>query len=289
MAEVQISFITPLHNCLAYTKDYLRSLEETITKCSYEVILVDDWSTDGTRRFLKTLPTPPYRVLLNDGNLGYAKSSNMGARQAKGEYLCFLNNDLVLRAGWLQPMMGLIRTSDNIGAVGNIQLEPKSGRVHHAGVFFDWEGRPLHAWRYRRRLPRGEFGEWNAITGACFLTRASTFREFEGFDEEYINGFEDIDLFVRMRKGGYRLLVSYLSIIGHHGSSSPGRKDFEHENKDRFMERWQEDTKAWGDLDWPNHYVQRHTRTWWKMLYWRRLHAYVIQAWRRVGRIHESQ
>ena len=171
MLKIEISFITPLFNCLTYAKQYLTSLSKTVTDVPHEIILVDDSSTDGTREFLKTVKDPPHRVLLNHANLGFAKSSNIGAHHAKGEYLCFLNNDVVLKPGWLEPMYELARSRPDIGAVGNIQLEPKSGRIHHAGVFFDWEGRPLHAWRYRRRGPKGDFVEWNAVTIACLLIK----------------------------------------------------------------------------------------------------------------------
>ena len=140
MAKIEISFITPLYNCLAYTKEYLASLSETVTDIPYEIILVDDLSTDGTCEFVKTLSDPPCRVFLNQSNLGFAKSSNIGARHANGKYLCFLNNDLILKSGWLEPMYELARSERDIGAVGNIQLEPESGLIHHAGVFFDWEG-----------------------------------------------------------------------------------------------------------------------------------------------------
>ena len=280
MTTIEISFITPLFNCLAYTKEYLRSIAQTLPDRLCEIILVDDFSTDGTREFLKTLADPPYRVFLNQSNLGFAKSSNIGARHAKGKYLCFLNNDLILRPGWLEPMIELVTSHSDIGAVGNIQLEPESGLVHHAGVFFDWDGRPLHAWRYRRRGPEGDSGEWNAITAACLLISEKVFREVGGFDEDYKNGFEDIDLCVRLKQKNYRLLVSYRSVIEHHASVSPGRKKYDDENRERFLTRWQAVTKVWGKKEWPAQYVHRYARAWWKMVPWRMAQGICILAYR---------
>ncbi len=279
MAKIEISFITPLFNCLTYTKQFLQSLNQTVPGLPHEIILVDDFSTDGTREFLKTLNDRPYRVFLNSSNLGFAKSSNFGARQAKGRYLCFLNNDLVLKPRWLEPMYELARSSPDIGAVGNIQLEPESGLIHHAGVFFDWDGRPLHAWRYRHRRPDGEFGEWNAITAACFLINADIFEGFGGFDETYMNGFEDVDLCVRLKQRGYRLLVSNRSLIDHHASVSPGRKSYDTQNRERFLSRWQNVTREWGREEWPRQYVHRYARAWWKMVPWRMVQAVCIVAW----------
>lgn len=283
MAQIEISFITPLFNCLTYTKQYLQSLAETVPNLSHEIILVDDFSTDGTREFLTTLSDPPYRVFLNMSNLGFAKSSNFGARQAKGDYLCFLNNDLILKPGWLEPMYELATSSPDVGAVGNIQLEPDSGLIHHAGIFFDWDGWPLHAWRYRRRRPKGDFGEWNAITAACFLMKAEIFYELGGFDESYRNGFEDVDLCVRLRRKNFRLLVSYRSVIGHHASISPGRKQYDDENRERFLRKWQEITKEWGRQEWPLQYVHRYARAWWKMVPWRMAQAITMLAIRCLG------
>ncbi len=285
MMKVDVSFITPLYNCLAYTKEYLDSLARTVPDLSHEVILIDDFSTDGTRDFLKSLVHSRYRVILNESNFGFAKSSNIGASHASGKYLCFLNNDLVLSPGWFEPMFELITSQVDIGAVGNIQVEPETGLIHHAGVFFDWNGSPLHAWRYRKRRPKGEFGEWNAVTAACLLIKADVFRKVGGFDEEYKNGFEDIDLCVRLRAKGYRLLVSNRSVIEHHGSVAPGRKKYDEANRERFLKRWRAVTMVWGSEEWPAHYFHRYARAWWKMTPWRAAQGLYLLACRHlVGR-----
>ncbi|MDH3317873.1 MAG: galactosyltransferase-related protein, partial [Gammaproteobacteria bacterium] len=165
------------------------------------------------------------------------------------------------------------------------QIDPGSGLIHHAGVFFDWDGRPLHAWRYRRRRPEGDFGEWNAITAACFMIEAQLFREIGGFDEAYRNGFEDIDLCVRLRQKGYRLLVSYRSVIEHYASVSPGRTKYDEENRERFLGKWRHVTRRWGKEEWPAQYVHRYARKWWKMVPWRMAQAICILAYRRFLRI----
>ena len=151
MARIEISFVTGLYNCLDYTKSFLKSLEETVQDVDYETILIDDGSSDGTREFLSTLSDPPYTVLFNDENRGFAWSNNRGATHARGTYLCLLNNDIVLKSGWLTPMLRLIREEPNVGAVGNIQIHPVTRLVDHAGVFFDLRGIPGHAWRYRKK------------------------------------------------------------------------------------------------------------------------------------------
>ena len=92
-----ISFIISTYNGLELTKACLASLQQTVTRSDYEVILVDYLSTDGTREFLATL-APPVRVILNATRHNYAAV-------ARGEILDLLNNDFVLTPGWLDPML----------------------------------------------------------------------------------------------------------------------------------------------------------------------------------------
>jgi GT2 family glycosyltransferase len=98
----KVSFIIPLFNHLAQTQAMLASLQATIPAgMAHEIILIDDFSTDGTRAWLATLADPHIKTLLNPHNLGFAKANNRAASVASGEVLALLNNDLVFRpAGW---------------------------------------------------------------------------------------------------------------------------------------------------------------------------------------------
>lgn len=265
MSNIEVSFVTGLYNCLDYTKNFLNSLEDTVQGVTYEVILVDDGSSDGTRDFLATLSNPPYTVLLNEKNRGFAYSNNRGTSRARGTYLCLLNNDLILKPGWLPPMLRLVREESDVGAVGNIQIHPTTRLVEHAGVFFDLKGKPSHAWRFRKKRPAGSHKDWNAATAACLLLPADLFRELAGFDEGYCNSFEDIDLCVRLRRRGYRILVSHQSVIEHYVSTSPDRQAHDHDNSQRFLNKWQAVTKEWGRNEWPRQYFHRYARQFWKM------------------------
>lgn len=264
-SPVRFSICTALFNCLDLTRAYLASLEETMegSAVGYEVILVDDGSSDGTREFLKTLK-PPYRILLNEENLGFAGSNNRAAESARGEYLFFLNNDLVLRPGWLEPMADGMEMLPMVGVLGNIQMNPQTGLVDHAGVFFDLKGLPAHARKGRSRIPRQDYREWYAVTAACMLIRRDVFLSAGGFDEGYRNGMEDIDLCVRLRLEGYRHYVANRSVVEHFVSSSPGRHTHNDANTERFRKKWSATTMEWGRREWAGEYLQRYARRWWR-------------------------
>jgi O-antigen biosynthesis protein len=248
-----LSVVTPLFNCLAFTQAMVASLRASIpSRISYEIILVDDGSTDGTREWLAGLGSP-FRVLLNERNLGFGASSNRGAAVARGRVLAFLNNDLILAKGWLGPMLWALRLmGPKAGFVGNVQLNAASGTVDHAGIFVNLKGKPEHDRRppsLLRRIvaPRKAVA---AATGACLLIRATTWRRLGGFDETYVNGCEDVDACLRARTLGLWNVVALRSRVLHHVSSSPGRKLRDEENTRRLVRRWRHELAVLASREW---------------------------------------
>ncbi len=261
-----ISIISSLFNRLELTQAYLRSLESTLPSgFRYEIILIDDLSTDGTREYISTLPSPPYRIHLNEVKRSYAANNNLGAKMARGRYLAFLNNDLKLTPGWLEPMFKLLREHPEAGGIGNIHINPRKGLIDHAGVAFAPDGLPFHSFKGRKRFPKGSYEEKLASSAACFLVERSRFLEMGGFDEHYINGSEDIDLCIRLRLAGHPVYVSYDSRIYHHVSSSPGRLDHMDANEARLMGKWRAVTSEWSRPQWPKEYFNRYARCFWRM------------------------
>lgn len=261
----EVSIIIPVYNCLDYTRQCLASLETTIGDVDYEVIIVDDGSTDGSREFFATLPKDRFTILLNEENLGYGKNNNKAAAIARGTYLLLLNNDTVLLPGWFAPMLEFLRTHPEAGGIGNIQINPKTGLIDHAGIFFDLRGIPHHVRKNRGRFPREDYTSWNAVTACCFLIPRKLFLSHEGFDEVFKNGSEDVDLCIRLRLAGHPLYVANRSIIHHFVSTSPGRLDHAAKNSELVWERWHHVTAEWGKEEWPAQYFRRYARHWWKM------------------------
>ncbi len=258
---MQVSFIIPLFNNLALTRACVASLQATLPSAlTHEIILVDDGSTDDTRSWLATL-TPPFRVVLNERNLGYAGANNRAGALARGEFLALLNNDLILLPHWLEPMLGAHRSlADRAGLIGNVQLDARSGVIDHTGIIVNQQGKPVHD----RALPslfsrlRSTVRPVPALTGACVLVERALWQQLGGFDEGYLNGGEDVDLCFRARALGRTNAVALRSVVRHHISASVGRKLHDEENSYRLARCWRAELShdAGAIRDWCRHHFE---------------------------------
>lgn len=262
-APPEVSVVTPLFNCLRHTQAMVESLRATMpVGLSFEIVLVDDGSTDGTRDWLAGLGEP-FRVLLNERNLGYGAATNRGAAIARGPVLALLNNDLVLRDGWIEPMLRALRSlGPRAGLVGNVQYDAAMESIDHTGIFINLKGKPEHHRQtppfllslVRRVRPVA------AVTGACVLVNRPTWLRLGGFDETYVNGCEDVDLCLRAREAGLANVVALRSCVLHHVSASPGRKQHDEANTQRLFLRWRRELALLGSRDWTQDYFRRVVR-----------------------------
>lgn len=261
------SVVTSVFNGIEYTRVFFETLrttaEDLIRDGHLEVVAIDDGSTDGSRDYLRQLDLP-VRLLENDENHGFAYSNNRGVAEARGEWIFFLNNDLILEDGWWQPMVEVAENRDGCGMVGNIQRRADDQRVDHAGIRFDYIGVPVHEGKNALFIRERGVRKSRGVTAACSLIRRRAFLRAGGFDEGFRNGFEDIDLCLRMAEGGCEHLVARSSLVAHHVSVSEGRKDHEDLNRLRFLRRWGEVTREYGRRDWACWYLQSQLRSPWR-------------------------
>lgn len=236
----EVSILISVFDQLDYTRRCLEALERTISgKLSYEVIVVDDASKGGVVKYLEGL-NAPHRVFFNEERKGFSINNNLAAREACGEFLCFLNNDVFVEGDWLLPMLAVLKEKKEVGMVGNVQRLARNGRYDHMGVVFAPQGNPRHYGQgFLHRPFKGEVREWSAVTAACCVCRRDTFLDFEGFDEIYLNGCEDIDLCLRMSDRGLRHYVVHDSVVLHIRGGTEGRNLYNHQNEKLFFELWQ--------------------------------------------------
>ena len=184
--------------------------------CEAQIIVVDDASLDGTRELLEGYGLA-VTVVVHEQNRGFAISCNDGAAAADDcEYLVFLNNDTIPIAGWLDSLVNHAAKTPSAAAVGAKLLFP-NGTVQHAGVMISQDGWPRH-------LYAGFPGEHPAVnhsravtaaTAACLLVRREDFEELEGFDSAFHNGYEDVDLCLRLRQKGREVWYCHSSVVYH--------------------------------------------------------------------------
>ncbi|MDQ2868624.1 MAG: glycosyltransferase family 2 protein [Verrucomicrobiota bacterium] len=243
----QVSIIIACFNRYDRTEECWKALRLTVpASLPCETIFIDNASSDETPAFLANIEkTGAARVITNAANLGFAAACNQGAEIARGKFLLFLNNDTVPQQGWIEPLLELAERDETVGAVGSKLIYP-DGRIQHAGVVVKDRAstaRPLwcsHIHRHSRHdapwvnVER----EYQAVTGACLLTRREIFARLSGFDEAFRNGYEDVDYCFRVRAEGLRVVYCPRSMLIHHESSSQGRFSREDGNARLFSERW---------------------------------------------------
>ncbi len=211
-----VSVVTLTHNKLECSRRCLSSLLRT-NYSPWELIVVDNGSTDGTREWLPELRDEAAAVgvavrhILNDGNIGCSTARNQGIAEARGERVVFVDNDIALRsANWLRALGERLDADPDVGIVGPKLVYPfEPYDIQCAGVGISRTGRVLFRGRGERRDdPRfDKQREMQCLISACFMLRRSVLEKCGGFDEAFNPvEFEDFDLCYRARSMGFRIL-----------------------------------------------------------------------------------
>lgn len=234
------SVIIPVYNHAGLTRRCLeRVLELGSGSGSMEVIVVDDASTDETPRLLAEY-APRVRSIRHERNQGFARSCNDGAAAARTDNLVFLNNDTFPHPGWVDALLAHAGRHPNAGAIGARLIFP-DGRIQHAGIACDAQGEPRHIYlgleANHPAVTRSR--RFRMVTGACLLMPAEVFRGLNGFDIAYRNGYEDVDLCLRVGGTGREVWYCAEAVVEHFESVTEGRGVHDDQNRRVFMERWQ--------------------------------------------------
>ncbi len=235
----RVSIIIPIYNKWQFTYNCLKSIKKNEPKTEFEIIVIDNASFDDTSLMFEKIKNITY--LKNDINLGFSKACNRGARNANGEYLLFLNNDTVAKKNWLDPLIDELDSNKNASIVGSKLLFPDN-TIQHAGIGFASDKIPFHLF-YRLNFNDFATNErklFDAVTGASLMIRASDFFRIGGFDEQYINGLEDIDLCLKIKELKKEIVYRPDSVLYHYESMSDGRFDSAKENVKLFLNKWGE-------------------------------------------------
>lgn len=241
------SLVIPVFNKVEYTQQCLEKLREGTPESLYEVIFVDNASTDATAAFLAGL-TGRVKVITNPENRGFVDACNQGAAVAEGRNLVFLNNDTAPLPGWLEALVATVEGDPAVGAAGARLVYP-DGRLQEAGglVFRDGSG-----WNF------GRFGdpldpafnvpaEVDYCSGAALMVRRELFERLGGFDRRYAPAYyEDTDLCFGLRSLGYKVMYCPTSTVIHFEGITAGTdltsgfKRYQAINREKFVAKWAE-------------------------------------------------
>lgn len=243
VAEPVVSIVIPALDKLAYTLCCLSALSRHALAASFEVIVVDDGSTDGSPELLPRVPNLVY--VRNDATLGFVRSINRGARAARGRFLMLLNNDTQVQPGWLDELVAAFG-DPAVGIAGSKLIYP-SGHLQEAGAVLRADG-SVELVGLNDDPARPEYNvrrEVDHCSGASLMIRRQLFLELGGFDEAYAPAyFEDCDLSLRVRSRGLKVVYVPGSLVVHHlsvttASAGEGVKKRQIEvNRRLLLERW---------------------------------------------------
>ena len=225
------SIIIPTRNGQKLVRQCIDSIRAKTRYEPYEILLVDNGSDDAAAiaSFHALRDQGVVRLLEDPRPFNFSRINNQAAREARGEYLVFLNNDIeVITPDWLGELVSHAQREE-IGAVG-AKLWYPNDTIQHAGLVLV-AGLAAHAHHGRKRGDHGYFSRasltqsLSAVTAACLCVRRKVFEEIGGFDETLAVAFNDVDLCLRLQAAGYRNLYTPYAELYHHESASRGYED----------------------------------------------------------------
>lgn len=244
-----VSIIMPARDKFPITYHCLASLILAQNKATFEVILADDQSSDETTAAEEIVEN--LRVVRNEHNLGFIKTNNKAVKQAKGRYICLLNNDTEVTSGWIDEALSMFELMNDVGAVGCKLVYP-DGSLQEAGGIVWGSGVP---WNYGKNQnashPCFNYSrDADYLSAAALFVQKSVWQEVGGFSEEFAPAYyEDTDLAYKIRKAGYRTIYCPSAEVVHFEgksngtSTTSGIKKYQEINSTTFREKWFQDYK----------------------------------------------
>lgn len=256
--EPKVCIIIPFREHVAITRRCFDALCNHTSYENLEIILVDNWSTSAeAKEFCADVAAHKNaRVIRIEEEFNYSKLNNSACRQSEAEFFVFMNNDVFVEdKKWLRRLVDEALVDTQVGAVGAKLVYPNRS-VQHGGVILGAGGVGNHAHHSSAITDPGFMGrgicaqELSAVTAALMLCRASAFWEAGGFDEDDLAvAYNDVDLCLKLRRLGYRVIWTPDVVAEHHESISRG-DDMEPAQFDRFvyeeqtmMSRWRDEIK----------------------------------------------
>ena len=237
----RVSVIIPTRDAPEMIERCLDTLVGLTSYPNFEIVCVDNDTKDP--KALRILAEAPVKRVPFPGKFNFSAASNLGASRSEGAYLVFINNDIEIQtADWIEQMLFYAEQAD-IGAVGALLLYP-NGTVQHAGVVLGCRGTADHVLRGFPGDSDGYAGslccarEVSAVTAACMMIKKELFDNLGRFNEHFHTAYQDVDLCLRIRAAGRRIIFTPQATFVHHESYSRG-KGYDHIDRNLLLDLWQ--------------------------------------------------
>jgi len=221
----RVSIIIPTRDKLQVLKNCVDSIREKTSYPNYEIVIVDNDSSDPAA--LEYLSKLPHQVLRFSEAFNFSRINNFGVKHTSAKYILFLNNDVqVISPDWIEAMLEFAQQPE-IGIVGAKLLFPNN-TIQHIGVVLGIRGvAGHHLTGYPANSPAhaglsGPIRNFSAVTAACMMMRREVFELVGGFDERLTVAFNDVDLCLRVREKGFRIVWTPYAELYHHESATRG-------------------------------------------------------------------
>lgn len=229
-----LSIIIISFNTKKITADCLDSIFDSSISVPFELILIDNASKDGSVDMIREYESKHKEIVFieNKENTGFGRANNQGAAQARGEFILFLNSDIIVLDNAIDTLLKQFQAREsNVGFAGGKLLNRDKSPQASAGPFytlpymFAWQFLRGDHWGLTRSSPdKVTQSDW--VSGACLLTTAKCFNSVGGFDEKIFMYMEEVDLTYRAHKKGYITMFYPQAQFIHLGSASSGGKTY---------------------------------------------------------------
>lgn len=261
-----ISILIPFRDHITMTKQCIDAIRRLTRGVRFEIILIDNWSQDAETEIFcaEQANRRDTRVVRVPEPFNFSRINNKGVAAAQYPFLLFMNNDVFVNdADWLRSMLNEALADPGVGAVGPKLVYPNR-TVQHGGVVIGVGGIAEHAFRGIGETMPGYLAraistaEVSAVTAACMLVRREAFDRAGGFDAaELAVAFNDVDLCLKMRQAGYRIIFAPDIVCEHRESLSRG-DDFDESKLGRFMQENETMHLRWNGVLEHDPYYNRH-------------------------------
>ncbi|MBU1937231.1 glycosyltransferase, partial [bacterium] len=236
--QFDCSIILCVQNDAEATQACLEAISTNESDFTYEVIIVDNGSTDSTPKLLAAIEGD-VQILTQKAPLPYPHALNLAAAKARGNYLLFLNPTTEPRPESLKMMLTTAQTETDVYAVGAVLTRPDQ-TIEHMGFAFRDNKVPFSLYR---DFPANHdvtkrAREFQAVGAACLLVRQSRFEQIGGFDEQMPSSFADIDLCLRLRMSGGKITIPPNASVLFNGTKTLIPEYYSQQDLQQFLGRW---------------------------------------------------